>query len=52
MNVEKPRRNKRASACTGCGRALAQQFDFQAAFLQGFAKGSLLRILIELDMPA
>jgi len=52
MDVEKSRRDKRASAIAGGGRALAQNFDIKPAFFLGFTKSGLLRIFVEFYVSA
>src|ERR1043166_2535442 len=52
VDVEKTRRDQRACARFSRGWSLAEQLDFKAALLARFAKRSLLRFLIQFDMPA
>src|SRR5690349_16880417 len=52
MNVQKSWRNQRASAGAGCWRSFTQQLDFQAAFFPGLTQSRLLRIFIQLNVPA
>src|SRR5947209_4029470 len=52
MNVQEARSNQSPCACTGGGRAFAEQFDLKTTFLPGFAQGSLFRVLVQFDMAA
>jgi hypothetical protein len=52
MNVEKPRRDERARAGSGCGRSFAKQFDFEAAFLARLTQRGLLRVFVQFDVSA
>jgi hypothetical protein len=52
MDVQKTRRNQCARARLGGGRAFAQKFHVQAAFLPGFAERGNFRVFIKLDVPA
>ena len=52
VDIEKARADQGAGAGGRGGRAFAEEFDIEAAFLLGFAKGSLLGVFIEFDMAA
>src|SRR5436305_1356745 len=52
MNIQKPRGDQRTRARPGCGWALAEQRDIETALLLRLAQRGLLRIFIELDVPA
>lgn len=52
MDVEETRRNQRARAGFGGGRAFADQFDVEATFFFGFAQRGDFGIFIEFDVSA
>src|SRR5262249_22996127 len=52
MDVQKSRCQQRARSRLGGGRSCAEEFHVQPAFFTDFAQGSLLRIFVQLDMPA
>ena len=52
MNVEKPRGDECACARLRGGRTLAQQLDFQPAFLARLAQRRLLRVFVQFNVPA
>jgi hypothetical protein len=52
MDVQKPWRQQRARSWLGGGWSFAEQFHVKPAFFTHFAQGSLLRIFVQLDMPA
>jgi len=52
VDVEKARRDERAGARLGRGRALAKQLDLQSALLARLAQRGLLWVFIQFDVPA
>ena len=52
MDVEKTRRDERARAGRGRGRALTNQFNVESAFLFRLAERGTVRIFVQFDVPA
>ena len=52
VDVEKARRDEGACAGRSRGRTLAEQFHVEAAFFLCLAERSLLRVFVQLNMPA
>lgn len=52
VDIEEAGCDESAGAGFGGGRTFADEFDFETAFLAGFAEGGLFGILIEFDMSA
>src|SRR5262245_29016590 len=52
MDVEEPRRDQGPCARPGRGGPLAQQLDFKSAFLARLPQRRLLRVFVQLDVPA
>ncbi len=52
MDVEKARRDERTRAGRSCRRTFADQFHVESAFFFRLAQRSLLRVFVQLDVPA
>ncbi len=52
VDVEEAGSDESPGAGFGGGRSIADEFNFETAFLEGFAKSGLLGILVEFDVAA